>query len=129
MLLEFSIYDVIDKIRPRPGMYIGDSSPNSLFVFLEGYRMAMSEAGVPEASDPPLIGFHDWVASKFGFYESTPGWANMILAATIGLGPANVPSQVGWEDIDQSASWQQKVEATVRVFALIDEYRCDAAKL
>jgi hypothetical protein len=126
MLREFSIYDVIDKIRVRPGMYIGSASPNSLRVFLEGYWMAMHDAGVPDASHPRLGGFHDWVASKLGFSESTAGWGNMILATTIGLDAARVPSHVRWEDIDQLASWQQRIEATGRVFALLDEYRREA---
>jgi hypothetical protein len=28
MLREFSFYNVIDKIRARPGMFIGNSSPS-----------------------------------------------------------------------------------------------------
>jgi hypothetical protein len=123
MLHEFSFYDVIEKIRVRPGMYIGDSSPNSLRVFLDGYGLAMHEAGVEDASHPRLQGFHDWIASKLGFCESTAGWANMILATTMGLDPAHV----AWDDIHASATSQQRAEATTRVFALLDEFRREAA--
>jgi hypothetical protein len=122
MLREFSFYEVIDKIRVRPGMFIGNSSPNSLQVFLQGYKMAMLETGVVDASHPPLRGFHDWVASRLGFSSSVPGWANMILATTMGLDPAHV----SWEEIDRSATRQQQIEATTRVFELLDEYRREA---
>lgn len=123
MAREFSFYDVIDKIRLRPGMFIGDTSPNSLCVFLEGYRMAMHEAGMADASQPPLHGFHDWVASRLGYSSSVPGWANMILAMTMGLNPTTV----SWGEIDRSATRLQQADATTRVFALLDEYRSAAS--
>lgn len=117
---EYSIYNTIDLIRKRPGMYIGDPSPKQLFVFLTGYGMAMDDAGITDISHPPFFReFHDWVARKLGFHESTAGWPNMIMAVTLGLNP----KKIRWENYAVKATYQQKSEATELVFKLIDEYR------
>lgn len=115
----FSIYTVIDLVRRRPGMYIGDPSPDSLLIFLSGYDLAMQHAGLVDTSQPPLHGFHDWIAQRLGFYESTAGWANMIMAVTLGLNPR----AMRWEGYDHAATRTQRIEATERCFALLDEYR------
>jgi hypothetical protein len=116
---EFTIYKVIDIVRRRPGMYIGDPSPEKLDVYLHGYRAAMHHAGKRDASDPPFHGFHLWVARRLGFGESTAGWSNMILAVTLGLNPRTIR----WEGYNAAATSDQLKEATERCFALLDEYR------
>ena len=117
---QYSIYDIIDKIRDRPGMWIGDLSPRALHIFLTGYRCGMDDAGFAGVSQPEFRGFHDWVAQKFGFGESTAGWANMILAVTVGAEPANI----SWESLFASViTTEQNKQATMLCFQLIDEYR------
>jgi hypothetical protein len=37
------LYEVLDKIKERPGMYIGRSSVSDLFMFLVGYGFARNE--------------------------------------------------------------------------------------
>lgn len=57
-------------------MYIGHLSPTHLNSFIHGYYMG---ASLPLKSEyPDFHGFHDWVAKKFDYYESTSGWAYMI---------------------------------------------------
>lgn len=116
---QFSIYRIIDAMRRRPGMYIGDPTTEKLDVFLTGYRVAMDHAGIADESQPPFMGFHNWVARKFGFRESTAGWSNMILAVTLGLDP----SSVHWERYAAQATGEQQEEAVQRCFVLFDEYR------
>lgn len=71
------IYDLIDKIRRRPTLYIGYASPTHLHSFLLGYYF--STKGEMTQNEIPSFGkFNDWVAKKFDYYESTSGWANMI---------------------------------------------------
>ena len=120
---EFSIYRAIDIVRRRPGMYIGDPSPEKLLVFLWGYMLAMGHAGLEDKSEPSFQGFHNWVAKRFGFYESTAGWPNMILAITLGLDPRTIR----WEGYDATATGAQLIEATERCFTLLDEYRGHAS--
>ncbi|NJL76193.1 MAG: hypothetical protein HC892_15420 [Saprospiraceae bacterium] len=72
-----SEYELIDQIRMRTEMYIGYSSPTHLSSFLSGYFYAKINEEIKE-EEPNFHGFHDWVANKFGYRESTSGWAYMI---------------------------------------------------
>lgn len=81
------IYNIIEQIRPRPGMYLGERSITRLRSFLDGYQSALSDLGIREVSEDtllplPLQCFHDYVALRFDYYESTSGWCNMILDQT-----------------------------------------------
>ena len=94
-----SEYELIDQIRMRTEMYTGHSSPSHLNSFLSGYFFAKMNEEVKE-ENPEFHGFHDWVANKFGYNESTSGWAYMI------------------ED-----QREDKKEALYLFYELLDEYR------
>jgi len=106
-------------------MWIGEPSPDRLNLFLAGYCSAMEQVGLKDIATPPFHGFHDWVAERFGFAESTAGWPNMILAVTLGLDPATVlwGYADGSKQFDAHATRQQKEDATRECFELLDEYR------
>ena len=70
-------YELIDMIRMRTGMYIGHASPTHLRSFLSGYFFAKKDEDL-KGDIPNFHGFHDWIANKFEYYESTSGWAYMI---------------------------------------------------
>lgn len=95
-----NIYEIIDKVRRRPGMYIGHHSPTHLSSFLSGYQQAKVAPDNEYKEESEFHGFHDWVARRFGYYESTSGWAYMI------------------ED-----QREDKEEALWLFFQLLDEYR------
>jgi hypothetical protein len=78
----YSVYDLLELIRQRPAMYIGCKSILQLRAFLCGYQFAAETHDIPDQSEPEFGKFHDWVARKFGWYESTAGWANIILQET-----------------------------------------------
>lgn len=61
-------------------MYTGENTLTSIRCFLEGYHLAMERHGLSRDSDALLVPheFHDWVAYRLHFYESTSGWCNMI---------------------------------------------------
>lgn len=92
-------YDLIDTIRIKTGMYVVRSSPTHLDAFLSGYFFAKKDEEIKE-NVPTFHGFPGWVANKFGYYESTSGWANMI------------------ED-----QREDKIEALYLFYELLDEYR------
>ena len=76
--LDESIYDILEKIRSKPGMCIGERSINRLLGFLTGYRAGLGRLGFYPRDVEELHRFHDRVANRLGFYESTSGWCNMI---------------------------------------------------
>ncbi len=72
-----SEYELIDEIRMRTAMFTGYSSPTHLHSFLSGFFYANRDEDITEET-PSFHGFHDWIADKFGYKESTSGWAYMI---------------------------------------------------
>lgn len=69
---------LLEVIRERPAMYLGHHSLSALWSFLDGYGFALWSHDIQEK--PPLPrDFHDWVADRLHFSESTSGWKNMIL--------------------------------------------------
>lgn len=78
----WNIYDLIDVIRRKCGLYIGEPSITALDAFVKGFVGALHAAGRPlDPEHPSFRGFHDWIASRYGFGESTPGWKNMLLTS------------------------------------------------
>jgi hypothetical protein len=94
-------YQLLDLIRRRPAMYIGRHCTSHLRSFLVGYSFcAYTNKLVIPAETPDFGGFHDWVAEKLGYSESTSGWSNMI---------------AGQRSDSETALWL--------FFQLLDEYR------
>lgn len=98
--LDESVYYMLDLIRKRPGMFIVEPSIIRLHAFINGYSAGLLRAGYSLRDARQLSLFHDWVAQRLGFFESTSGWVNMIR--------------------DKSTS---DADAFWRFYALLDEYR------
>ena len=75
-----NIYNLIDLVERRPGMYIGDARISSLRSFLDGYQFAATVHNIEKKQVfPPFWYFHEWAMHKYGWGESTAGWKNIIL--------------------------------------------------
>lgn len=81
-----SVYDLIETVRVRPGMYLGSNSVTALMHFINGYRFAELEAAAKseEHAKPTLFPldfwyFHEFTKVKLGFSSSVAGWRNLIL--------------------------------------------------
>jgi hypothetical protein len=98
-----SVYHVIELIRRRPGMWIGEPSISRLDSFLGGYSAGFARHGFTLRHAAHFHGFHDWTARHLAFRESTSGWANMIRARSSNEG-----------------------EAFQKFFALLDEFRAES---
>lgn len=98
--LDESFYDMLDVIRKKPGMYIGEPSINRLDAFLAGHAVALGRVKLTLRGEEGFHRFHDWVARRLGFGESTSGWCNMIR--------------------DKSTS---EADAFQQFFILLDEFR------
>jgi hypothetical protein len=96
-----SVLDLIEHMRVRPALFLGANSLSALWYFLRGYHMGLrGNPQVSIATSPLEKEFHDWVAYRLHFLESTTGWRNMILQHI-----------------------QDEKAALNRFFELFDEYR------
>ncbi|OKH38971.1 hypothetical protein NIES2119_07460 [[Phormidium ambiguum] IAM M-71] len=77
------MFEILEKIRTRPGMYIGRASVSDLFMFLVGYKTARREFGIElcEEEKDFVEHFHDWVQQYFNV-RSNNSWAKIILLFT-----------------------------------------------
>jgi hypothetical protein len=72
-----TIYDLLDIVRERPGMWIGSPNIEYLFVWIQGVH-----AGAHIAGDPLTGGTPDFHGSaRTGRAASTTGWSAMLLDA------------------------------------------------
>lgn len=77
------MFEILEKIRTRPGMYIGRASVSDLFMFLVGYKTARRELGVElvEEERDFTEHFHNWVQQRFNV-RTNNSWAKIILLFT-----------------------------------------------
>lgn len=121
MILE--CYNLLKSIEKRPAMYIGESTLKGIKIFISGYYFALLENNIDREyqSDP----FFDWTANKLGYYESTAGWVNMILAHCLGIKPRDII----WEEFfDLHISNEQHLNSIKLFYELIEEYKNENLK-
>ncbi|MFT4146559.1 MAG: hypothetical protein QM644_19120, partial [Mobilitalea sp.] len=77
------IYDILDGVREKPALYMGNKNITSLKSFLDGAVYASHILGIDDGyndfSPIPFRFFNDYVALFYNYVESTSGWLNMIL--------------------------------------------------
>jgi hypothetical protein len=74
------LLNLLEKIRLRPGIYLGKPSVNALFMFLMGYQYARSELNIePTEQEQKFYNeFQPWLQKKLGV--TTVGcWAKLIM--------------------------------------------------
>ena len=73
------LYGLLERIKERPGMYMGKPSITRLSILLTGYGMARSELGLPVTEqEKEFGGFQDWIQERYKI-TSTHGWDSIIL--------------------------------------------------
>lgn len=102
------IYELLDAVRARPKMYIGEDAMTNLWYLLDGYRMALSIH-----RDTLKIGhwdseFNYFVAKRFPEIKNkfSKGYSRIIL-----------------ESVDGN-----ELKALERFFALVDEFRAQESQ-
>jgi hypothetical protein len=74
-----NVYELIQKIKKRPSMYLGKPSICNLRSCLSGYILARREAGISQTSEEhQLSEFQTWVQNKFQI-NSSQSWDKIIL--------------------------------------------------
>jgi hypothetical protein len=74
------LFEVLEKIRKSPGLYLGRPSVSDLFMFLTGYEFARSEQGIEltDAEEAFWDEFQPWLQNKLGI-ASVTSWAKLIM--------------------------------------------------
>ena len=110
-------YKVLKRMERRPGMWLGECTLKAFCTFLMGYQSSLVDRGFDD-DILPSYEFFEWVKDKLGYYESTAGWANMILASTMGLNPKTIK----WEDYDKEVSIEQHLSSIKKFYELVEEF-------
>lgn len=117
-----NLYELLQVMKIRPGMYFYPPTLPNLKNFLSGYFSALF---INNIEDNPLDGFDDFVAQKLRFYESTAGFSNMILAYITGFDPKNII----WEDfLAYDISKEQHQKAIELYYKFLEEFNHEKQK-
>ncbi|HEU0124683.1 hypothetical protein [Flavobacterium sp.] len=111
-------YNLLKNIESRPAMFIGEVTLNHLKIFISGYYLGICENKIiKESVNQP---FNEWIAKKLNYYESTAGWANMILAYSLGINPRNIV----WEEVfNLHITKEQHLNSVHLFYKLLEEYK------
>jgi hypothetical protein len=74
------LYDLLVRVKQRPGMYLGKVSITRLKMLLMGYSMSRGELGLElTQQEKQFARFQQWVQEKYQI-NSPQGWENIILS-------------------------------------------------
>lgn len=78
-----SLYSLLNKIRQKPGIYIGVPSVSNLHMFLCGYAFSRQEQGIDmTAEEETFEQFQPWIQQRFNVSDSI-SWAKIILLHSV----------------------------------------------
>lgn len=79
-----TLFDLIEKIKTKPGLYLGSASITNLRMFLLGYRFARTEAGITntEAESDFYKNFQPWLQNRLSI-RTVNAWDKLILLTCI----------------------------------------------
>jgi hypothetical protein len=74
------LYDLLARIKQRPGMYLGKVSITRLKMLLMGYSMSRGELGLQlTQQEKQFAQFQQWIQTKYQI-NSAQGWETIILS-------------------------------------------------
>ncbi len=79
-----TLFDLLEKIQTKPGLYLGTASITNLRMFLLGYRLARTEAGITntEAESDFYKNFQPWLQNRLSIH-TVNAWDKLILLTCI----------------------------------------------
>lgn len=101
------IYDMLEKIRLRPGMYLGAESITCFYQFIAGYRTGLLDAGVDKYEQ----------LYPLPFYEFFPAYC------TVGYQEAR---RINYAEMFLKQCGNKEKEAMRLLFDIVDEYKKNA---
>ena len=77
------LFEEIETIRQRPGLYIGNNSATAMYHYLGGFMAAMhrlrAEDKATQLLPLPFMFFNDYVSNHYCGKQSAMGWCSIIL--------------------------------------------------
>jgi|GEM_PF-618671 len=74
-----NFYDILQKIKQRPALYLGKRSLSYLQVFLDGYTFARRELAIDVTKqEREFEEFQEWIEQRFN-QADTQSWSRIIL--------------------------------------------------
>lgn len=74
------LYDLLARIKQRPGMYLGKVSLTRFKMLLMGYSMSRGELGLKlTQQEKQFAKFQQWIQTKYQV-NSSQGWETIILS-------------------------------------------------
>ena len=79
-----TLFDLLEKIKTQPGLYLGAASITHLRMFIHGYRFARTEMGVAntEAESDFYKNFQPWLQNRLSI-RTVNAWDKLILLTCI----------------------------------------------
>lgn len=79
-----TLFDLLEKIKTKPGLYIGTASITNLRMFILGYRFARSQLGITntEVESDFYKNFQPWLQNRLSI-RTVNGWDKIILLTCI----------------------------------------------
>jgi hypothetical protein len=73
------LYEMLEQIKQRPGIFLGQCSITRLRSFLDGYIGCRADLGLPETQQELEFNqFQEWIQTRFKI-TSSHGWDSIIL--------------------------------------------------
>ena len=74
-----NFYDLLQKVKQRPALYLGKHSLSHLQVFLDAYTFARRELGIEiTEQEREFEDFQEWIEQRFN-QPDTQSWSRIIL--------------------------------------------------
>lgn len=74
-----SFYELIQKIKQRPALYLNKRSLSQLQTFLDGYTFALRQVNIPVSEqEREFEHFQEWIEKKYN-QPCTQHWSKIIL--------------------------------------------------
>jgi hypothetical protein len=79
VILDEYLYEMLEKIKQNPGVFLGKYSITRLRAFLDGYMSSREDLGLtPTQQEIEFNQFQDWIQTRFKITYSH-GWDSIIL--------------------------------------------------
>ena len=84
MLVMSSLFNLLEKIKAKPGLYIGSASISHLRMFIVGYRFARAEVGIDctQTESDFYKNFQPWLQNRLSIH-TVGAWDKLILLTCI----------------------------------------------